>query len=171
VTPAGAWWCEQFPTGRTTASLVQPFRGNVQRFITHLEQERGCTVHIAATRRPAARAFLMHWAWMIAREGFDPARVPVGGVLMAGGADGSPGIPTGTLGIVWTVEGAREMVATYGLVHKPSLTSRHIQGRAIDMRIDGWPRESGNESLYELGATFGVIKLRSDPPHWSDDGR
>jgi len=60
------------------------------------------------------------------------------------------------------------MVAGYGIAYRPALTSRHIQGRAIDMRITGW--KGTEQELYARGASFGVRKLIKDPPHWSDDG-
>jgi hypothetical protein len=36
--------------------------------------------------------------------------------------------------------------------------------------ITGGPRDGSNPELIKVGATFGVMKLVSDPPHWSDDG-
>jgi hypothetical protein len=172
---SGPSWVTQYPTGRTTASLVQPFRGNVQRFITALETA-GATVRITATKRPPERAWLMQTAWDVARGAVRPEQVP-----KRSGID-----------IQWvhttqaaSIEAARAMVAAYGLVYRPSLTSRHIQGRAIDMSID-WDRElevvdgcglpvrlrvGDLTTLYKLGASYGVMKLVSDPPHWSDDGR
>lgn len=152
MTEAGAGWVEQFPTSRSTATLVQPFRVKVQRFITELER-RGCVVKINATHRPEERAYLMHWAWRIVRDGHDPALVPA-----------HEGID-----ITWTRAGAAEMVEGYGLAYQPSLTSRHIQRRAIDMTITGWTGTAS--ALHALGASYGVHKLVSDLPHWSDDGR
>jgi hypothetical protein len=32
------------------------------------------------------------------------------------------------------------------------------------------PRDGTNPELAKIGATFGVIKLTSDPAHWSDNG-
>ena len=32
------------------------------------------------------------------------------------------------------------------------------------------PRDGTNPELAKIGASFGVIKLVSDRPHWSDDG-
>jgi hypothetical protein len=80
------------------------------------------------------------------------------------------------------------MVAAYGTVYRPSLTSRHTEGRAVDMDIS-WngtlaiagangqnvsiattPRNGGNAELHSVGAGYGAHKLVSDPPHWSDDG-
>lgn len=166
--PAGRAWVDRFPTERTTAGLVQPFRGAVERFITALEKG-GAKVHISATRRPKERAWLMHYAWEIAREGIDPKTVPA-----------HEGID-----ILWTREGAVEMVAAYGLAFKPSLNSRHIDGKAIDMDVS-WSQPiavdmpgvgiitiavGDVEDLYRVGEAYGVKKLRSDRPHWSTDGR
>jgi hypothetical protein len=36
--------------------------------------------------------------------------------------------------------------------------------------IASGPRNGSNPDLIAVGATFGVIKLVTDPPHWSDDG-
>jgi hypothetical protein len=36
--------------------------------------------------------------------------------------------------------------------------------------ISSTPRDGSNPELMAVGATFGVIKLPTDPPHWSDDG-
>jgi hypothetical protein len=84
---------------------------------------------------------------------------------------------------------AEAMVNGYGIVFKPALTSRHTEGRAIDMTIswsgsltiagaDGssstivsTPRNGSNPELQAVGRSYGVIKLRTDPPHWSSDGR
>jgi hypothetical protein len=80
------------------------------------------------------------------------------------------------------------MVQGYGIAFKPALNSRHTEAHAIDMSIswvgdlviakaDGTsvtitsaPRDGNNASLHQVGASFGVIKLATDPPHWSIDG-
>lgn len=150
--PAGVAWVECYPTSRDVEDLADPFRRNVRRFLSELFA-RGCTYRISATLRPPERAWLMRQAWDLAH-----------GLVALSAVPTRPGVD-----IVWSIEGAREMVSGYQLVVRPSLTSRHIQGRAIDMRISGWQGTDG--ALYDLGETFGVRKLVSDPPHWSDDGR
>lgn len=149
--PAGVVWCARYPTSRSVADLAEPFRACVISFLAELGS-RGCTVTIAATRRPEQRAWLMRGAWDVSR----------------GGLAAAPG-PRADIDIEWTVAGACAMVAAYGLAYRPSLTSRHIDGRAIDMRIAGWT--GTDAALHALGAAHGVHKLVSDPPHWSDDGR
>ena len=170
---SGPEWCARYPTSRTTASLVEPFQSNVERFITALERA-GCKVVIAATRRPVERAWLMRQAWDI-----------VHGLVRPEHVDERRDIP-----IQWehhsheaSIAAAKAMVDTYRLVVRPSLTSRHIEGRAVDMSIrrpksfesiDGAGRRvvvSTEAELYALGASYGVTKLVSDRPHWSDDGR
>lgn len=74
-------------------------------------------------------------------------------------------------------------------IYAPALSSNHIAGRAIDMTIrwtgtlqlagkDGatqsvaWmPDVNSNLALQQVGASYGVRKLRSDAPHWSFNGR
>lgn len=177
--PSGAQWCARYPGSISPDDLADGFRGRAWAFISAM-QKGGASVTVTATFRPLPRAYLMHWCWLIAKEGFDPDNVPV-----------MSGVP-----IDWTHGGdtseargaARAMVDSFNLQYEPSLTSRHTQGRAIDMTIawngalairdfDGnlrqitsGPRNGLNPDLIGVGASFGVIKLVSDPPHWSDDG-
>jgi predicted chitinase len=176
---SGPQWVTRFPTSRSIDDLAQPFSSNVAAF-TGAMRAAGATARIAATYRPKERAYLMHWAWDIAKLGVDPADVPA----MAG------------VDIDWvhaslnqSKSAARAMVTAYGIVSRPSLNSRHTERRAIDMTIS-WqgdltiarssgsqltintqPRNGGNDQLRQVGREYGVIKLPSDPPHWSDDGR
>jgi hypothetical protein len=124
---SGAHWVAQFPTSRSTSDLAAPFKDNAEAFIAAIEAAGG-EVDIAATLRPPQRAYLMHWAWMIGKLAADPTTVPA-----QAGVD-----------IVWdhgdnaaSVAAAKAMIAGYQLVHKPSLGSRHIKGKAIDMDITG----------------------------------
>ena len=87
------------------------------------------------------------------------------------------------------MDAARHMSHGYRIVHPPGLQSRHVTGQAIDMSIswngaleivkaDGQvarilskPTNGLNPDLHGIGATYGVHKLVSDEPHWSEDGR
>lgn len=151
-TPAGVWWCSQFPGSRDLADLAEPFRTSVERFVADL-LSRGCRVEITATRRPEQRAWLMRQAWDIVHGLVRLDEVPV-----------RPDIPVQP----WTLVGALDMRAEYGLVVRPALDSRHIQGLAIDMRVGDWM--ASDEELGALGASFGVHKLAGDAVHWSSDG-
>ncbi len=176
------WWQAnqaRYPNSAALADLAAPFRDKVNAFLAALKAA-GASVSIAATRRNAVRAHLMHYSWEVAKGLIAPAKVPA-----------LPG-----LAIQWdhgdlaeSRRAAQQMVDLFDIAFEPSLTSRHIEGRAIDMTI-GWigtleikdkagklhrlgaPRSGdANTELHQVGASYGVIKLLSDPPHWSEDGR
>jgi len=186
---SGATWVAEFPGSKSIDSLAQPFRDNVARFVAALAKA-GATCTISATLRPPERAYLMHYAWRIVKEGLSPTAVPP-----------YPGVniqwvhtdSKGTADLAASRAAADEMVRAYRLADKAALTSRHIEARAVDMTIvwsgnlvipDGRsgvmktiqssPRNGGeNRELWAVGASYGVIKLVKeppDPPHWSDDG-
>jgi hypothetical protein len=177
---SGPAWCARFPTSAKLEDLLPAFGDGCRAFISAMKKG-GATVSIGATYRPSERAYLMHWCCMIGQSGQDPASVPA-----------MPGVD-----IDWTHRGnhaaakaaAQAMMAKYEIQFPAALVSRHTQRRAIDMTIswsgtltitdfDGvtrkistGPRNGSNPQLIEAGKSFGVIKLPSDPPHWSDDGR
>lgn len=177
-----AWWRAnqaKFPNSDRLGDLVHPFRERATLFVNAL-RSAGAQVTLSSTRRNATRAHLMHYCWCIARGEINPTAVP----SRAG------------LSIRWdhgdatrSKQGAQEMVDLFGIAFKPSLTSLHIEGRAIDMTIrwsdklvirDSFGKKftltaprSGeiNADLHRIGASFGVFKLLSDPPHWSETGK
>ncbi|EKT65449.1 hypothetical protein [Providencia alcalifaciens] len=171
--PSGAHWVSRYPTSVEVNDLTPDFSSSVTRFIQSI-RDAGGNVRISATFRPVERAFLMHYAYAIARENYDPNKVPE-----------KEGV-----NIDWTHSGdlvsarkaAEQMVKSYAIKYKPSLTSRHTERRAIDMTITniiGKSLINGNganvsiknvTNLFNAGASFGVYKLISDEPHWSDDG-
>jgi hypothetical protein len=176
--PSGREWCARFPTSRRLEDLAQPFQQNVGAFIVAL-RGGAAAVSIAATYRPPERAYLMHWACMIGQSGHDPAAVP----HMVG------------VDIDWTHGGDRQkargaaqgMMRGYQIRFPAALVSRHTQRRAIDMTIhvpagaviapSGAAAITFREAcdgldprVIAIGKSYGVIKLLSDPPHWSDDG-
>lgn len=176
-----AWWNAnqaKFPNSASVSALVPPFRDKVAAFIAALE-DAGANVRVTATLRNPVRAHLMHYCWRIAKGSVAPKDVPA----VAGCA-----IQWDHGDLAKSKKAAQEMVDLFGIAFQPSLTSLHIQGRAIDMTI-GWngtiqvrdksggpravaaPRSGdANRDLHAIGATYGVIKLVSDPPHWSDNG-
>jgi D-alanyl-D-alanine dipeptidase len=177
---SGSQWCARYPVSRSVDDLDPGWRSQVWQFIAALEKG-GASVDITATLRPPERAYLMYWSWMIANLSQAPAAVP----------------PLASVGIDWTHQGdiraaksaAVAMVDGYGLEAAPSLESRHVTGRAIDMTI-AWnarlcvrdfqgnahyiltgPHNGSNPELIKVGASYGVIKQAVDHPHWSFDGR
>jgi hypothetical protein len=183
-TPSGASWVQEFPTSTDVSDLDSSFSGKVQKFVSALE-EAGAAVTITATKRPLERAYLMHWAWMIVKKGYDPRKIPA----MKG------------VDINWwhgdqktSKDAAQEMVDSYGinkLKVPPSLKSNHITGKAIDMKIS-WsgeltiknakgvevliktsPKDHTNRKLIAVGKTYQVIHfidIAKDKVHWSVNG-
>jgi hypothetical protein len=182
---SGGQWISQFPTSSSIEDLTDPFRSNARRFVAALRQAHASVVISDTLRRPE-RAYLMHFAFAIAREALDPNAVPaMSGVDIQWlhlNAQGQPDLAASR-------SAAEQMVQGYGIVFKPALTSRHTEGKAIDMTIT-WqndlvianasgttitisssPRDgAGNADLHQVGSFYGVNKLLSDPPHWSSDG-
>lgn len=176
-----AWWHSnqaRFPNSNSISTLVPPFQGRVRAFIDAMQQA-GAAISVSATQRNPIRAYLMHFSWQVANGAVRPRDVPAKpGCLIAWDHGNDPR----------SRAAAREMVRLFDIAFKPSLTSLHIEGRAIDMTIR-WngtlrvadaagavhalaaPRNGGeNRGLHAVGATYAVRKLRTDPPHWSDNG-
>lgn len=177
-----AWWHAnqaRFPNSARLIDLAPPFRARATKFVDAL-QIAGAQVLLSSTLRNPIRAHLMHYSWRLSRGEISPAAIPV----LAG------------LSIRWdhgdvtrSRDAARAMSGLFNLAFQPALTSLHIQGRAIDMTINWqgtlritdnagkrWsiaaPRSGNNNAdLHKVGASFGVFKLLSDPPHWSETGR
>jgi hypothetical protein len=181
---SGPEWVSKFQNSRRIEDLEPGFGTSVSRFLAAL-RTAGATVTIADTLRPAERAYLMHFSFRIARENLDATTVPArAGVDIQWVHPAAGGVTSAQA----SMAAAERMVAAYGIVFRPALSSRHTEGRAIDMTI-GWngdleiaksdgsmitvtsaPRNGGNASLQQVGQSYGVIKLVSDPPHWSTDG-
>jgi glycerophosphoryl diester phosphodiesterase len=131
------------------------------------------SVTVSATYWPAERAYLMHYSSRLSKGEITAASIPA----MVG------------VNIEWvhateaaSTAAATAMVSGYGIAFPPALVSNHARRTAIDMTIRNMVGKSivdaagtsiGITRLSDLnavGATFGVIKLASDPPHWSEDG-
>jgi hypothetical protein len=177
---SGPHWYRYFPTSRAISDLTSPFREKVQAFQKALI-DGGAQTIIAATYRPPQRAYLMHYAARIDRGTITPENVP-----SRSGVD-----------IEWvhytragSLQAAAQMVEVYGIGGNPvALESLHTERLAIDWNITwegtlnvkdgrgrttaiGEPRNGANNSkLFDVGASYGVYKLASDPPHWSYNGR
>ncbi len=176
------WWHVnqgRFPNSREVSDLAPAFSQRTNAFIGALRRA-GATVRVGSTRRSRARAYLMHYSWQIATGSLLPSEVPI---------DEETGIQWDHGDLSTSRMAAQEMVDLFRIVHRPSLTSNHISGTAVDMTID-WtdpirvvdakgaaklidrPRSAAkNDVLHEVGRSYGVLKLKTDPPHWSHDGR
>lgn len=176
-----AWWQAnegKYPTSRAVEDLAKPFQDNTAAFIQAL-RDAGATVKVSATYRHPTRAHLMHYCVKVAKGQIAPDKVP---------AVADCAIKWDHGDLAKSKKGAQEMADLFGIVFPASLTSLHIFRRAIDMTI-GWngtlkikdatgktveigaPRNGNdNVQLHKVGATYKVMKLATDPPHWSDNG-
>jgi len=182
---SGPDWVSKFPTSKSTDDLVEPFRTNAKRFISALQAAQASVV-VSDTYRPVERAYLMHFAWEIARKNFPAASVQAQtGVNIQWVHLDALGQPD----LAASKAAAEQMVQKYGMKVEAVLVSRHTQRLAVDMTIswqgdltiataDGnlttitsLPRTGAeNTDLYAVGKSYGVNKLVSDAPHWSSDG-
>lgn len=183
-TLSGSYWVGQFPNSVRLEDLNPLFRPKVESFLAALKKA-DAAVSIAATLRPAQRAYLMHYSYKVAKGALAPTHVPP---MAAVDIEWVHKTAKGAIDVLASKNAASEMVRGYGIVFGPALTSRHTEGNAIDMTIswesdltivqaDGTPttiktqpRNGGNAELNDVGAGYGVVKLVSDPPHWSSDG-
>lgn len=182
--PSGVQWVPRFPTSKSTETLAADFRPRCEAFLKAL-RDAGARVTINATLRPPARAYLMHFSFLINAGEIRPKDVPPrDGVNI----DWVHTRQNGTPDLAASIAAAAAMVDRYGIAHRPSLSSLHILGQAIDMNV-AWsgdlairrkngsvktiaslPRSGLNHDLWEVGATYGVHKLATDKPHWSING-
>lgn len=175
---SGAQWVARYLGSRSLATLREPFQANVRAFVDVLVAA-GATVKISATFRPPERAYLMHWCCRIAAREVGPASVPAMAGVPIGWDHGD---------LTASRAAAAAMKHGYGIAYPAALRSRHTEGRAVDMTIQ-WTTElrltdragtvhtippgdgATSTALHTFGRTFGVHKLVSDRPHWSEDGR
>lgn len=175
---SGAQWVARFPTSTSLADLTPAFSKAVTNFIAAIEAA-GSSVNISATYRPPERAYLMHYAWAIAKDGASPTHIEAkAGVNIDWAHLGAKGRSDRKA----AVKAASAMVSGFAMAHSAVLVSRHTEKRAIDMTISGVVGKSENDAsgkatpihslkdLNPVGKSYGVIKLVSDAPHWSDDG-
>jgi hypothetical protein len=194
---SGPTWTMRFPTSKKLGDLESNFRSQVRRFLDALA-DADAEITIAATRRPRQRAYLMHYSWLIVRRRIAPEKVPP----FKKSRPDEPGVDIGWVHLdrdtkpsaALSVSGALQMVQRFNIATlgvPPSLSSLHLDGKAIDMSIS-WdddlvirnasgkvitikstPRSGANADLIRVGASYGVIHLHAadkDPPHWSVNG-
>ncbi|MBT0773344.1 hypothetical protein KIH74_30645 [Kineosporia sp. J2-2] len=197
---SGPDWDGRWPGGnRDVAALNDTFRPRVEKFVAALDAA-GATVTPQSTLRSPQRSYLMHFAYLVARQQLDPQDVPAYAPLPG---EKSPKIcwthrdTTGAVDGAESVAAARDLLTALGVDRSlrtaPALRSRHNAGDAIDMKIS-WttkrlrvqdagghivtiasgPRDGTNARLIDVGAGYGVnhfSPVAVDRNHWSSDGR
>ncbi|MFJ6940220.1 hypothetical protein [Streptomyces sp. NPDC101132] len=196
---SGRAWAARFPTSTRTADLADGFRGDVNAFVKAM-RNGGISVTPVATLRPPQRAYLMHYAWLVAKKKMSAGKVPA--FKPAQGQDRVDVCwqhtdANGAFDPAASVAAAQRLVTAFGIDPKlkvaPALNSLHTRGLAIDMnttwtapgvtvakasgervRITTTPRSGLNAKLIAVGATYGVIHFsppEKDANHWSSTGR
>jgi hypothetical protein len=182
---SGKKWVARFPDTKLTASLANDFRPGCEAFIAAM-RAAGATVTVSSTRRPAERAYLMHFCWRIFKRTINPQNVPT---KLGVDIEWVHRKSDGSTDLLRSRSAAKAMVEAYSIAFAPALRSRHTEGHAIDMTvkwvgkliirnhdntpttITSTPRSGFNLALRKVGKSYGIIKNPSDPPHWSTDGR
>ena len=131
TTLSGKDWCSKFLEPSTEegklSQLSPDFQRRARGFINEL-RSKNYTVTVTSAVRPAERAYLMHYAWEIAKNNLDPKDVP-----------SKPGVninwvhPT----LAESKKAAQSMVDTYGMVSHAALETDHTKGNAMDITING----------------------------------
>jgi len=183
--PSGASWVDRYPPSKRLQDLDSNFGSDVREFIAVLEKG-GATVEILATQIPPERAYLIHWAWRITQEGFDPRHVPYMDSVDVRWWHGDLGTSR---------EAAWSMVHGYRieeLDEPPPLVSPYTEGQVVAMRIR-WrdalrlypdspqeqiitsnPQDGTNLDVMTLAEIHGLEHLLtvpdSDEVHWAMPG-
>jgi hypothetical protein len=183
---SGSAWCAEYPTGTTIAEITDAtFRANVQAFhdamVAAATAANSLSISISASYRPAERAHLMHYAYKVYKGTTTPAAANTASAAAGININWDHG------NLATSKAKAGEMVTTYDIAYAPALNSRHTEGKAIDWtitwtgslmiakkdettKLDCTGSGSTSANLHKVGASYGVQKLVSDPPHWSTDG-
>lgn len=191
---SGEQWVKKFPASDKLTDLESAFGQSVTKFVNAIEKG-GASIEILSTQWPPERAYMMHFAWLIAHEEIHPQQVPP-----IDEVDFDTNVST-ALDIVWwhgnledSLKAVEEMLEAFGIAEleePPVLASRHVSGEAVDMRIswggnltlmgpgeeeitiESGPNDETNEELIGIAAMFGVIHYEDpeeDAVHWSVDG-
>ena len=123
---SGAAWFKanqaRYPNSNKVEDLESGFKSKVKAFIRALE-DAGAKVRISSTLRNPTRAALMHWSYKVANGKAKPKDVPEikGATITWDHGDDEA-----------SVAAAKEMADASGfnIADQPSLTSRHIEGKA-----------------------------------------
>ncbi|MFF8727108.1 hypothetical protein ACF073_11525 [Streptomyces sp. NPDC015171] len=195
---SGKAWGSRFPTSSRLEDLADGFRGKVTSFIRAMRQG-GITVTPVATLRPPQRAYMMHYAWLVAKKKMSADKVP----------PFKPANGQARIDICWqhtdakgafdsaaSVSAAQSLVTALGIDPRlrvaPALNTLHTQGLAIDMTttwstrsvvvtdhgghrvtISTTPHSGLNPKLISVGRGYGVIHFSpaaDDANHWSSTG-
>jgi hypothetical protein len=184
---SGAHWRAQatangWANSTDFADLESSFGANAETFVSGL-RNAGATVTVSAGLRHPKRAKLMHYAWKVAHGAITPAAAT--SACNAAGIN----IEWDHGELVASKAAAQALCDSFRLIACASLTSNHMSGEAIDMRITNVPEtltingteyqadmaaggEADEDKVDHIGRELGVLWYGSgDWVHWSVTGR
>ncbi len=182
---SGAHWETKYPAKDSLSELNSSFGNRLNSFLAAL-RKAGASVTVKSTLWPSERVYLMHWAYRIARQGFNPQQIPAFDKVDIRWWHGTPELSR---------KAAEQMLKAFKIdkfEKAPSLKTHHADGQGLDMEV-AWggvlmiedaqgqkqaikssPHDGTNSELVAVAASFGVImsgKHTPDGPlHWSIDG-
>jgi hypothetical protein len=127
-TESSAEWTERYPESADIDDLDDKLSVGTENFINVVE-DAGADVEIIRTLVPPERAYLMHWSYRIAKEGFNPDLVPYMEDVDIRWSHDDPKLSR---------QAAWEMVNSYAisdLKAPPALVSPYTLGQVISMSI------------------------------------
>jgi len=165
------WWSinrnkAEYANSTSIDKLDATFRENIKEFKKAIT-DAGANVSISTTQRSEKRAYILHWAYKIAKaisknaalEMITEAQVAYQPSLTSNHIKGKA--------IDWTI------------TWTGTLNIKNKQGK--DVEITSEPKHggkgrthNGNTDFHAIGKTYGVIKAnfkKIDGPHWSIDGK
>lgn len=194
---SGPSWAGRFRDSSSVGALSGTFRNHVSAFIAAM-RHAGIKVRPITTLRPAERAFLMHYSWLIAHRKLSPLRVPHFHADRHHGPVAICWVHVGAHGanIHASIVAARKLATALGVVSMhgaPLLTTLRTEGLSIVMSttwtsrkititdatrhrvtIRSAPHNGLNKALIAVGATYLVIhffKASQAMNDWSVNGQ
>jgi len=134
---SGAQWCSRYPGSAKLEDLDVPFKDDLKAFLDACKAA-GVVWHVTQTYRPPQRAYLMHYAWKVAKGQVAPAAVPA-----YSGEGEAPRIKWAHEKKEDSIKAAQAMVNGYGIVFAPALKSNHSGKTAVDMSVSSWTWKEG----------------------------
>jgi hypothetical protein len=145
---SGAQWCSRYPGSSSLDDLNAPFKDDLKAFLDACKAA-GVVWHVTQTYRPPQRAYLMHYAWKVAKGQVAPTAVPA-----YSGEGEAPKIKWEHEKKEASIKAAQAMVNGYGIVFAPALESNHSGKTAVDMSVSSWTWKEGKYiEIQEKGKT------------------
>ncbi len=197
---SGLDWVNQYPESTSTGDLAEPFQSNVNKFIAALQaagatasisstyrpEQRSYLMHYAwqinknnldPRNVPGYPGVEICWVHRKADGDFDLNASRAAAQQMIGPKPGYNMAHDAAWDDQWSNSAHDVKYSRHNLSKGIDMTITWTgdltitDGTGKQVTITSTPRNgAGNADLHAVGATYGVLKLASDAPHWSDTG-